>query len=52
MLALAGISFGSSLVACSLWSTTAQGRINARHGTVNDLQAMQRSAKAMQRKSM
>ena len=33
---LAATSVGSAVAACTLWSTTAAGRINGRHGTVQD----------------
>ena len=41
-LALAGTSIASAVTACTLWSTTAAGRINARHGTVQDFKSLQR----------
>jgi len=47
-IALACVSVVSAMTACTLWSTTAQGRIHARHGTVADLTAMQRPKQKQQ----
>ena len=38
--ALAAISVISAVIACTLWSTTAAGRINGRSGTIQDFNAI------------
>ena len=35
--------FVSAIAACTLWSTAAAGRINGRHGTVQDFHALRRA---------
>ena len=46
-LALAAVSIVSAGVACSLWSTRALGRINGRHGTIADLNALSKQASSI-----
>jgi len=44
--ALAATSVVSAVVASTLWTTTAAGRINGRHGTVQDFTALKRASGA------